>query len=269
MASTFVEVDGCVLHVREDGPTGDPGSGPALLFANSLGTDLRIWDAVVDALAGHRRCIRMDKRGHGLSALGEAPVTMERYAADVLGVMDALGVAKAVMVGVSIGGLIAQAAYAARPQAFAGLMMCDTAARIGTAETWQQRIDMVRTDGLAAMADTVLQRWFAPAFHRDRPVDLAGYRQMLVRTPAEGYAAACAALRDADYTAAAAAIAVPSVVLCGAEDGATTPEMVSAFAASVPGARYVELPNVGHLPSLEAPEAVVSHLTTLLKEVTP
>ncbi|WPZ36498.1 3-oxoadipate enol-lactonase [Thalassobaculum sp. OXR-137] len=263
MASTFVEVDGCVLHVREDGPK----NGPVLLFSNSLGTDLRIWDAVVDALSDRWRCIRMDKRGHGLSALGSAPVTLERYAADALGVMDALGVDRAVMVGVSIGGLIAQATYAARPDAFAGLMLCDTAAKIGAADLWQQRIDMVRTDGLEAMADTVLQRWFAPAFHRDRAVDLGGYRQMLTRTPAEGYAAACAALRDADYTAKAAAIAVPCVVICGAEDGATTPEVVSAFAATVPTARYVELPDVGHLPSIEAPDTVVSHLKALLKEV--
>lgn len=263
MASTFVEVDGCVLHVREDGPR----DGPALLFSNSLGTDLRIWDAVVDALSSRWRCIRMDKRGHGLSALGEAPITIDRYAADALAVLDSLGVARAVMVGVSIGGMITQAAYAARSDAFAGLMMCDTAARIGAAETWQQRIDMVRTDGLAAMADTVLERWFAPAFHRDRPVDLDGYRQMLVRTPADGYAAACAALRDADYTAKTGNISVPCVVICGADDGATTPQVVSAFAASLPNARYVELPNVGHLPSLEAPDAVISELKTLLKEV--
>lgn len=263
MASTFVEVDGCVLHVREDGPK----DGPALLFSNSLGTDLRIWDAVVDALSDRWRCIRMDKRGHGLSAQGDAPITIERYAADVLAVLDRLGVSKAVMIGVSIGGMITQATYAARPAAFSGLMMCDTAAKIGSADMWQQRIDMVHRDGLAAMADTVLQRWFAPVFHRDRAVELNGYRQMLVRTPAEGYAAACAALRDADYTAKASAVSVPCVVICGAEDGATTPEVVSAFAGSLPKARYVELPDVGHLPSIEAPEAVISELKTLLKEV--
>lgn len=263
MGSTFVEVDGCVLHIREDGPK----DGPVLLFSNSLGTDLRIWDPVVDGLSDRWRCIRMDKRGHGLSALGEAPVTIDRFAADALAVLDHFGVARAVMVGVSIGGLITQASYAARPDAFAGLMMCDTAAKIGMADTWEQRIAMVRTDGLDAMADTVLERWFAPAFHRDRRVDLAGYRQMLTRTPADGYAAACAAIRDADLTAQTGKIRVPCVVICGADDGATTPEVVSAFAASLPTARYVELPNVGHLPSLEAPEAVVSHLKTLLKEV--
>lgn len=263
MASTFVEVDGCVLHVREDGPR----DGPALLFSNSLGTDLRIWDAVVDALSDRWRCVRMDKRGHGLSALGDAPITIERYAADALGVLDSLGVSRAVMVGVSIGGMITQATYLARPAIFAGLMMCDTAAKIGAADLWQQRIDMVRMDGLGAMADTILERWFAPAFRRDRPVDLAGYRQMLIRTPTEGYAAACAALRDADYTAEVTAIKVPCVVLCGADDGATTPAVVSAFADSLPEARYVELPNVGHLPSIEAPDALVSELKSLLKEV--
>lgn len=263
MGSTFVEIDGCVLHIREDGPA----HGPAILFSNSLGTDLRIWDAVVDAVSDRWRCIRMDKRGHGLSELGDAPISIERYAADALGVLDHLGIRRAAMVGVSIGGMITQASYAARPEAFAGLMMCDTAAKIGAPDMWQQRIDMVTTGGLDAMADNILERWFAPAFHRDRPVDLIGYRQMLIRTPADGYAAACAAIRDADLTAKAPAIKIPSVVVCGADDGATTPEVVSAFAAALPNARYVELPDVGHLPGIEAPDAVVSHLETLLREV--
>ncbi|MEQ8584708.1 MAG: 3-oxoadipate enol-lactonase [Thalassobaculaceae bacterium] len=263
MASTFVEIDGCALHVREDGPP----DRPAIVFANSLGKDLRIWDAVVDALSGQWRCVRMDKRGHGLSALGSTPVSIQRLADDVLGVLDHLGVDRAVMAGVSIGGVITQAAYAARPGAFAGLMMCDTAARIGSAEMWQLRIDTVAATGLDAMADGILERWFAPAFHRSRPVDVAGYRQMLARTPAEGYAAACAALRDADLTAGAAAIHVPAVVVCGREDGATTPDVVSAFARSLPNARYEELADVGHLPCIEAPEAIVSHLKTLLEDV--
>lgn len=262
MGSTFVDIDGCVLHVRLDGPP----DAPAILFANSLGTDLRIWDGVVEALKGQWRCIRMDKRGHGLSALGDAPITIDRFASDALGVLDSLGVERAAMVGVSIGGMIAQAAFAARPQAFPALMMCDTAARIGSPDMWQQRIDTVGDIGLAAMADGILERWFAPAFHRSRPVDLLGYRQMLTRTPAAGYAAACAAIRDADLTAGAAKIKVPAVVVCGSDDGATTPDVVSAFAASLPNARYLELPDVGHLPCIEAPDAVVAHLKTLLQE---
>jgi len=263
MASTFVEIDSCVLHTRVNGPD----DAPAIVFANSLGTDLRIWDDVVAAFRKTHRCIRIDKRGHGLSALGDAPISIQRFADDVHGLLDRLGVERAVMVGVSIGGLITQAAYASRPDRFAGLMMCDTAAKIGTDDLWQQRIDMVSTDGLAAMADAILERWFAPVFHRDRRVELEGYRQMLVRTPAEGYAAAAAAIRDADLRDAAPRIAVPSVVVCGAEDGATTPEVVSAFAASLPNARYVEIPDVGHLPSIEAPEVTVSTLKTLLEEV--
>lgn len=263
MASTFVEIDGCVLHTRVNGPD----DGPAIVFANSLGTDLRIWDDVVAAFRKRYRCIRVDKRGHGLSEHGAAPITIDRFAADVVGLLDHLGMERAVMVGVSIGGLIAQAAYHARPGLFAGLMFCDTAAKIGTREMWQQRIDTLADVGLDGMADTILERWFASRFHRESPVELTGYRQMLTRTPAAGYAAAAAAIRDADWTDRTGAIAVPSVVLCGAEDGATTPDVVSAFAASLPDARYVELPEVGHLPSLEAPDAVIAELETLLEQV--
>lgn len=263
MASTFVDIDGCVLHVRVDGPN----DAPAVLFSNSLGTDLRIWDAVVEALAGRWRCIRMDKRGHGLSAHGDETVSIKRLADDAIGVLDHLSVTRAAMVGVSIGGMITQAAYAARPTLFAGLMFCDTAAKIGTAEMWQQRIDTVTAGGLASMADGILERWFAPVFHRDRPVDLAGYRSMLTRTPIDGYAAACAAIRDADLTVEAARIAVPSVVVCGRDDGATTPEMVAAFAALLPNARYEELADVGHLPCIEAPHDVAALLKTLLEDV--
>ena len=263
MGSTFVAVDGCAIHVRLDGPA----DGPVLLFSNSLGTDLRIWDPIVDAVSDTWRCVRMDKRGHGLSQLGLSPLTMDRFAADGLAVLDHLNVERAGMVGVSIGGMIAQAVYHAAPERITCLFLCDTADRIGTPEMWDMRVDALTASGLPALADEILERWFAPSFHRNRPLDLQGYRSMLTRTPLDGYLAACRALRDADYTDRTGNIAVPTTVLCGAEDGATTPELVSAFAARIPGARYEELEDVGHLPSIEAPQHTVTALKRLLTEV--
>ncbi len=262
MGSRFIEIDGGALHVRTDGPP----ERPALVFANSLGTDLRIWDTVVDGLADSWFCVRMDKRGHGLSALGDAPVTIDRLATDVLGVLDDFAIGSAAMVGVSIGGLIAQATYHLRPERFLALMLCDTADRIGSVEMWDQRIEALTASGLEAMADEILARWFAPVFHAERPVDLAGYRSMLTRTPMAGYLAACRALRDTDLSARTATIQVPTLVVCGAEDGATPPDLVSAFAARIPNARYEELASVAHLPSIEAPQKTLSLLEGLLKE---
>ena len=248
----FKKIDDAVLH------TGDVGrpDGPPIVFANSLGTDFRIWGRVIARLADRYRCITFDKRGHGLSDLGTAGISIPRLADDALGVMDSYGVERAVIIGVSIGGLICQGVHHRAPERTAGLVVCDSAAKIGTEEMWQERIDKIAEGGLEAMADPILERWFPPAFHRDRAVELAGYRNMLLRTTVEGYLGCCRAIQAADMRQEAPAITAPTLVICGAEDGATPPALVSEFARSVPGARYEELAGVGHLPSIDEPDKV-------------
>ncbi len=257
-----VTIDGTPTHYAVDGPD----DAPALVFANSLGTDFRIWDDVLERLDGRFRTVRYDIRGHGLTGLGGGAFGIPRLAADLDSLLDHLGIARALVCGLSIGGLIAQQLVRDNPSRVRALVLCDTAAKIGTPDMWQARITAIEQGGIEGLADAVMERWFAPSFRLTRRDELAVWRNMLVRTPAEGYARACAAIRDADLSADAARIAVPTLVVCGADDGATTPAVVRALADSIPGARYREIPEAGHLPCVEQPEALVGHMLTFFKE---
>ena len=248
------------MHYCDQGPK----DGPVLVFANSLGTDLRLWDALLPHLPSGLRLLRYDKRGHGLSDAGGA-AAIEDLADDAIALIEAAAPGPVVFVGLSIGGLIAQAVAARRPDLIRALVLSNTAARIGTADTWQARIAAVNTDGLASIADAVMERWFAPGF-RATP-DLALWRNMLIRTPAPGYTAACAAIAATDLTTATAALRLPALVIAGEADGATPPDLVQATAALIPGAAFHILPGAGHLPCVEAPAAYAALLTRFLTEI--
>lgn len=246
---SFATLDGVALHYRHL-----PGAATPVVFLNSLGTDFRIWDEVIARLAPGTPTLCLDKRGHGLS--DEGPVTMDLLVADVAALMDHLGLGPALLCGVSVGGMIAQGLAAARPDLVSGLVLCCTGARIGDAEGWNARIETVRRDGIAAMAETILERWFSARFRAERTAALAGYHNMLTRTPAAGYAAVCAAIRDSDLTETTRRLRLPARCIAGAEDRATPPDLVRALAALISGATLEVLPGCGHLPSIEAPEAV-------------
>lgn len=236
------------LHLHVDGPE----DGAPVLFVNSLGTDLRLWDAVLPLLPTHLRLIRYDKRGHGLSAMGGG-TTIEEHAADAIAVLETVAVRSAVIVGLSIGGLVAQAVATLRPDLVRALVLSNTAARLGTAESWAARIAAIESGGLESIADAVMERWFAPAF-RARP-DCALWRAMLARTPEAGYIAACRALASADRRTEAAALRLPVLVIAGGQDGASPPALVRETAALIPGAQVHEIPDAGHLPCVETPAA--------------
>ncbi len=242
------------------------GRPVTLVFVNSLGTDLRIWDEVVALLPGHVGAVRHDKRGHGLSDTPPDPYTLDDHVGDLAALNDHLGIERAVIVGVSVGGLIAQGLALARPETVSGLVLCDTGACIGTRQMWNDRIDAVRSGGLESIADAILDRWFSHHFHNDRKAELAVWRNLLCRTPDAGYMGTCAALRDADLRDAVGAIAVPTLCLCGDEDGATPPELVRELAALVPGATYREIEQAGHLPCIEQPQVVADAIGFFLKE---
>ncbi len=249
----FVRLDDVTLHYRL---IGRPADKPVIVFINSLGTDFRIWSDVAARLADGFALLVYDKRGHGLSDLGGAPASMETYADDLIGLLDHLSLRSVVVCGLSIGGLIAQTAYGKRPDLARALVLCDTAHKIGTAETWNARIAAARESGIASFADGVMEKWFTPAFHRERSADLAGYRTMLVRQDVAGYTAACEAIRDADCTETARTIAVPTLVVVGDQDGSTPPELVRSLADLVAGARFEVIPGAGHIPCVEQPEVL-------------
>lgn len=249
----FLTLDGTTLHYRFT-----PGTGTPVVLLNSLGTDLRIWDGVIEALGERAPVLGLDKRGHGLSDLGA--VSMEMLAADVAGLMDHLGLGPALICGVSVGGMIAQGLALARPDLVAGLVLCCTGARIGDEESWNTRIDTVRGDGIAPIAEPILERWFSAGFRQDRSAELAGYRNMLLRTSPEGYAGVCAAIRDTDYRTRSTAIRVPVHCIAGAHDLATPPALVQQLAALIPGASYDCIEGSGHLPCIEEPDRIAAAL---------
>jgi 3-oxoadipate enol-lactonase len=257
MSVLFARPGEAVLHFRF---AAGNGRQRPIVFANSLGTDLRIWGAVGARLDPSIPTLAMDKRGHGLSDLG--PADMSTHVDDLAQLMDHLGLSGALVCGVSVGGMIAQGLAAARPDLVAGLMLCNTGAKIGNEHDWNARIAAVREAGLEPIADGILERWFSPAYCAAAPVDLAGWRNMLVRTPVEGYAATCSAIRDADFTAEAAVLRVPTVCVAGADDQATPPDVVRKLADLIEGSTLHCLEEVGHLPCIEAPE----RLTNILME---
>ncbi|MBU2031496.1 MAG: 3-oxoadipate enol-lactonase [Alphaproteobacteria bacterium] len=245
------------MHYRCDGRE----NGLPVVFANSLGTDLRLWDEVLPLLPGIR-AIRFDKRGHGLSDQG-GTVSIEGFAEDAAALIEAEVEGPVVFVGLSIGGMIGQALAHRRPDLLRALVLSNTAARMGTADSWNDRIAAVRGAGVAGIADAVMERWFAPAF-RATPA-LAPWRNMLARTDAGGYAEACAAIATADLSSDTARLRLPTLVIAGDQDGASPPEVVQGTAALIEGAAFHILPGAGHLPPVETPAAWATLVAEFLR----
>ncbi|MGK9042921.1 3-oxoadipate enol-lactonase [Rhizobium sp. SA279] len=246
----FLRCGETVIHYRIKGL--DTGK-PVIAFINSLGTDFRIWDAVIEALGDDYAYVLHDKRGHGLSDVGHAPYSIDDHAGDLIALLDHLGVKSAIIWGLSVGGLIAQGLYARRPDLVRALILSNTAHRIGTAEMWNARIDKIAADGLVSLVDPVMERWFTPAFRKPDNAAYAGARNMLSQQPEAGYSGTCAAIRDADFTEEAGRIAVPTLCVAGDQDGSTPPELVQSLAGLIPASRFVTIAGCGHIPCLEQP----------------
>jgi 3-oxoadipate enol-lactonase len=248
----FAEANGLVIHYLADGPE----ALPPLVFINPLGCDLRVWSELASILKPNFRIVCYDKRGHGLSESGPDRCELADYARDLAALLDVLGVGRAAIVGMSIGGLIAQELYRQRPGLVAALVLCDTAAKIGTDESWDGRIDAVERGGIESIAGSVLERWFTPEFRATRPAELTGLRAMLTRTPKQSYLAACGALKRADLRPFAGAIETPTLCLVGDQDGSTPVALVRQTAALIKGSRFEIIAGAGHLPNVEKPAAV-------------
>lgn len=244
-----VQANGVRLHYRLDGPA----QAPVLLLSNSLGTSLAMWDAQIPAFARRFRVLRYDVRGHGASDVPPGEYDIEQLGRDALGLLDALELEKVHFCGLSVGGLTGQWLALNAPQRLHKLVICNTAAKIGTAETWNARIALVQDRGMTEVAPGAIGRWFTAAFAELEPAAVAAVRSQLLATPPAGYASACAAVRDADFRAQLPALKVPLLVVAGIHDPVTTVEDARFIAGSVPGARLAELP-AAHLSNIEARE---------------
>ena len=247
----FTRAGGLTVHYDITGPQ----DGPPVVLLNSLGTSVHLWDAQVPALAERHRVVRYDMRGHGLSASApEREYTMVQLADDLAELLDALAIERAALVGLSIGGGVAQRFAAAYPARTERLVLCATGNRIGTAPMWNERMEIAERNGMAALTEGTLGRWFTAAMHAERPVDVDGFRLMLSRTPVAGYVGCCAAVRDADLAAAAARITAPTLVIAGSDDPSTPPALCAALRDAIPGASLHVIDGAAHILNVERPE---------------
>jgi 3-oxoadipate enol-lactonase len=248
------------LHYRQDG---DPNGAP-LVFANSLGTDLRLWDPVLSYLPKGLRIIRYDKRGHGLSSCPTGAYTMGALVHEIEALLDHLEVKNCFFVGLSIGGMIAQGLAVKRLDLIRAMVLSNTGAKIGQPTLWHDRIAAVETGGIEALADSILERWFSRAFQAHP--DLALWRNMLVRQPDAGYMGCCAAISGTDFYTPTSGLRLPTLGIAGSEDGSTPPDLVHETVNLIPGAKFQLMRKAGHLPCVEQPQEYAKHLTNFMLE---
>jgi 3-oxoadipate enol-lactonase len=255
----FHESDGVRVRYELSGPAG----APMIVFSNSLGTNLALWEPQRPALEKSFRMLRYDTRGHGQSSVAVGPYTIEQLGNDVVRLLDALKIERAHLCGISMGGLIGQWLGINAPERVDRLMLCSTGAKIGTAEMWNARIEAIGKNGVKPMAAAILERWLTPEFRARDGAAAATALRMLEESSPEGYAANCAAIRDADLRERVGGIRARTMVITGAKDPATPPALGRALAESIPGAKYVELEG-SHIINVEAREEFNRALTEFL-----
>jgi 3-oxoadipate enol-lactonase len=254
------EANGAQVHYELSGPA----SAPVLVFSNSLGTNLTMWTPQVEALGKRYRILRYDTRGHGQSAVTPGPYRISQLADDVLGLLDRLGIEKVSFCGLSMGGMIGMTLALRVPERVGKIVLCCTAAKLGSGETWNGRITAVQKGGMAAVTDAVLERWYTPTFRAAAPEHIRRTKQMLLTTPAEGYVANCEAIRDEDLRERIAGIQIPTLILMGKHDPVVPLADGRFMAERIRGSKYVELP-AAHLANIEASGAFTKELATFLE----
>ena len=248
------------LFYRLDGPV----SGPAVVFSNSLGCDLHMWDAQAAVLAHRFRVVRYDTRGHGRSGHDGAPATLEALASDVLSLLDHLGIARFHVCGLSLGGATALELAAHHPERLDRVIFANTAAKIGTSESWSERIAAVQRGGMAAVRDAALGRFLSAPFRARRPDVARKIAGMLEVTTPGGYVTCCEALRDADLRPVVGSIVAPSLIIASELDVSTPPAQSKALHAAIRGSELVVIPKTAHLSCVESPERFNAALVQFL-----
>ncbi|MFK4824318.1 3-oxoadipate enol-lactonase [Paenochrobactrum sp. BZR 588] len=263
----FIRLNNQTTHYALAKPERNHASDATIVFINSLGTDMRIWDDVKTTLAGEYLLLTYDKRGHGLSDTGATPYTIDQLADDLIALLTALNLDRVILCGLSVGGLIAQAVFAKKPELVEALILSNTAHKIGTADMWRTRIDAIRQNGLSSVLAPTMERWFTPTFRTDDNAAFATYCNMFTRQPVDGYTATCEALAHADYTAEAQLISVPTLCIAGDQDGATPPTLVQEMADLIPAAEFIMLDQCGHIPCVQQPQVFADTISKFIKNI--
>ncbi|KCV81946.1 3-oxoadipate enol-lactonase [Actibacterium atlanticum] len=243
----------------------DVGTGAPVVFANALGTDMRVWDPVLDHLPKGLRIVRYDMRGHGQSDCPPGPYAMGTLVRDAEALLDALNIRDCVFVGLSLGGMVAQGLAVKRLDQVRAMVLSNTAAKIGTAKMWHDRADAVLRDGLAPVLDPTMERWFTKSFRASPQASF--WRDIVANQRPEGYAACCHAIAGTDFYTPTASLTLPTLGIAASHDGSTPADMVRETTDLIKGSQFALIQNAGHLACVEKPATYGGHLTSFLNAI--
>ncbi|QRM32648.1 3-oxoadipate enol-lactonase [Microvirga sp. VF16] len=256
----LLKVNGVEIFHELSGPTG----APVVIFSNSLGTTLSMWDGVVPALRGRYRVLRYDTRGHGRSQVVDAPITIDDLAADLRGLLDGLEIASAHVVGLSLGGMTAQMLASRYPDRVAGLTLMATAAYMPSQQSWDERASLVRAQGTGVIVEATMGRWFTPDYPAQAPERVSPGREAFISIDPAGYAVCCNAIGRMDLRSIIGQIQAPTLVIAGADDPATPVAMAEEIRSTIPNAEMIVLPRAAHLLAVEQAGKVGAYLVSFL-----
>lgn len=254
--------NGITINYELDGPE----DAPVLVLSNSLATSLAMWNDQVTRLKDRFRILRYDNRGHGATPVTEGPYTIGLLAQDLIGLLDVLGIEKVSYCGLSKGGMVGQWLGINASHRLNKLVVSNTASYFPNKEMWRDRIDMATNDGIPAIAEASIGRWFTPGYleRADTSSTVDFVRAFILETNLDGYLASSVAIRDMDFRDELKQVDVPTLVIIGEKDPATIPEYGELIAASIPGARTFVVPDAAHLSNIEQPDIYTQALADFL-----
>jgi 3-oxoadipate enol-lactonase len=257
-----IKANGITINYQIDGPEG----APWIVLSNSLATNLAMWDQQAADLKAQYRVLRYDQRGHGTTDAPAGRYTFEQLIADALALMDGLGIKKAHFGGLSMGGATALGFAQKHPDRLDRIIVCDTPCQSTptSAQQWEERIVVAQKQGMEALVEPTVGRWFPPAVIEAKAPHVDKVRHMVRTTPVNGFIGCAAALANHDYASAVATVTRPVLFMAGEKDG-VTPTAMRKLSAALPGSRYVELPGAGHISNMDQPEGFTWAIADFLK----
>ena len=241
---------------------GTPNS-PVLMFSNSLGADFKMWDELIPYLLPYFRVLQYDTRGHGKSEQTEGPYTIEMLGKDVVDLLDDLSIEKVFFCGLSMGGLIGQWLGINHPERLHKLIISNTDAKIGTTDRWNDRINLIKEQGMQAIANATMEKWFTEDYHKTNPLRVAEMAEIFLANNIEGYASCCVAIGAADFSASIKTISVETLIITGDEDAVTNVSQAEKMQQEIPNAK-LKVFHARHLPSTELPEEYAQTLINFI-----
>ena len=260
-----ITANGISVNYTLDGPA----SAPVAVLSHSLATDLSMWDPQMKALTARYRVLRYDTRGHGGTEAPAGAYTLDQLADDARALLQALDIAKAHWIGLSMGGMIGQTLALKSPELFLSLSLCDTSSRIPAEAKplWADRIKTAQTQGMEPLVEGTIARWFTAPFREQHKDVVDPVRAMIRRTPPQGYAGCCHAISALDLTDRLPAIKLPTLIVVGEEDQGTPVAASQAIQAKIAGSQLEILKSAAHLANMEQPEAFTKAVTSFLARV--